>query len=98
MKTGIIRRIDDLGRIVIPREIIRKMNINEGDPLEICLDGDKLYLEKYIASYEYEKHILGIIERLVTDDDLTDEKAKVIQLLKDACLILHPTEKGGVQE
>jgi AbrB family looped-hinge helix DNA binding protein len=98
MKTGIIRRIDDLGRIVIPREIRRKMNINEGDPLEICLDGDKLYLEKYIASYEYEKHILGIIERLVTDDDLTDEKAKAIQLLKDVCLILHPTEKGGVQE
>ena len=95
MKTGIIRRIDDLGRIVIPREVRRKMNINEGDPLEICLDGDKLYLEKYIASYEYEKYILGIIERLVTDGDLTDEKTKVIQLLKDACLILHPTEKGS---
>ena len=98
MKTGIIRRIDDLGKIVIPREIRRKMNINEGDPLEICIDGDKLYLEKYIDSYEYKKHILGIIERLVTDDDLTDEKAKVIQLLKDACLILHPTEKGGAEE
>ena len=97
MKTGIIRRIDDLGRIVIPREIRRKMNINEGDPLEICLDGDKLYLEKYIVSYEYEKRILGIIERLVIDDDLTGEKAKVIQLLKDACLILHPTEKGGAE-
>ena len=98
MKTGIIRRIDDLGRIVVPREIRRKMNINEGDPLEICLDGDKLYLEKYIASYEYEKHILGIVERLLTDDCLIDEKAKVIQLLKDACIILHSTEKGGVQE
>ena len=95
MKTGIIRRIDDSGRIVIPREIRRKMHINEGDPLEICLDGDKLYLEKYIASYEYEKLILGIIESLITDDEFTDEKAKAVSLLKEACLALNPTEKGG---
>lgn len=33
--TGIVRRIDDLGRIVIPKEIRRTMHIREGDPLEI---------------------------------------------------------------
>lgn len=37
--TGIIRRIDDLGRIVIPKEIRRTMRIREGDPFEIFLDG-----------------------------------------------------------
>lgn len=93
MKSGIIRRIDDLGRIVIPRAIRDQVGIKEGDPLEIVVDGDKLYLEKYIASYEYEKHILGIVERIVTDDDLTDEKAKAISLLKDACIAL----KGGAE-
>lgn len=98
MKTGIIRRIDDLGRVVIPKEIRREMQIKEGDPLEICLDGDKLYLERYIASYEYEKHIMGLIERLVTDADLTDEKAKVVSLLKEACCVLHSTEKGSGEE
>lgn len=36
--TGIIRRIDDLGRIVIPKEIRRTMRIREGDPFEIFLD------------------------------------------------------------
>lgn len=36
--TGIIRRIDDLGRIVIPKEIRRTLRIREGDPLEIFLD------------------------------------------------------------
>lgn len=36
--TGIIRRTDDLGRIVIPKEIRRTMNIREGDPLEIFID------------------------------------------------------------
>ena len=46
--TGIIRRIDDLGRIVIPKEIRRNMNIREGDPMEIYLDGDnKVVFEKY---------------------------------------------------
>lgn len=46
--TGIIRRIDDLGRIVIPKEIRRNMNIREGDPMEIYLDGDnRVVFEKY---------------------------------------------------
>lgn len=36
--TGIIRRIDDLGRVVIPKEIRRTLRIREGDPLEIFLD------------------------------------------------------------
>ena len=36
--TGIVRRIDDLGRVVIPKEIRRTMRIREGDPLEIVTD------------------------------------------------------------
>ena len=38
--TGIVRRIDDLGRVVIPKEIRRTMRIREGDPLEIYTDSD----------------------------------------------------------
>ena len=38
--TGIVRRIDDLGRVVIPKEIRRTMRIREGDPLEIFTNGD----------------------------------------------------------
>ena len=38
--TGIVRRIDDLGRVVIPKEIRRTMRIREGDPLEIHTDLD----------------------------------------------------------
>lgn len=92
MKSGIIRRIDDLGRVVIPKEVRRKFNIKEGDPLEICIDGDRLYLEKYIASYEYEQHILHLIDRIVNDSDLTDKKTKAVELLKDACLMLNEDE------
>ena len=47
--TGIVRRIDDLGRIVIPKEIRRTMRIREGDPLEIFTDGDSIIMRKYHA-------------------------------------------------
>lgn len=47
--TGIVRRIDDLGRIVIPKEIRRTMGIREGDPLEIYLTDDKgVVFKKYV--------------------------------------------------
>ncbi len=46
--TGIVRRIDDLGRIVIPKEIRRTMRIHEGDPLEIYTDsGGTVIFKKY---------------------------------------------------
>jgi len=46
--TGIVRRIDDLGRVVIPKEIRRTMRIREGDPLEIFTDRDgEVILKKY---------------------------------------------------
>ena len=46
--TGIVRRIDDLGRVVIPKEIRRTMRIREGDPLEIYTtrDGEVIF-KKY---------------------------------------------------
>lgn len=46
--TGIVRRIDDLGRVVIPKEIRRTLRIREGDPLEIFTDKDgELIFKKY---------------------------------------------------
>ena len=46
--TGIVRRIDDLGRVVIPKEIRRTMRIREGDPLEIFTDNDgEVIVKKY---------------------------------------------------
>ena len=52
--TGIVRRIDELGRVVIPKEIRRTLRIREGDPLELFTDRDELMLKKYspIASVE----------------------------------------------
>ena len=46
--TGIVRRIDELGRVVIPKEIRKSLGIREGDPLEMYTDAEKnLILKKY---------------------------------------------------
>lgn len=50
--TGIVRRIDDLGRVVIPKEIRRNLNIKEGDPLELWVDGKNIVLKRYATSTE----------------------------------------------
>ena len=49
--TGIVRRIDDLGRVVIPKEIRRTMRIREGDPLEIYTEKDgEVYFQKILPN------------------------------------------------
>lgn len=53
MKTGIVRRIDDLGRVVIPKEIRKSLRMNEGDPLEISIANNGLFLERYVPMYEF---------------------------------------------
>mgnify|MGYP002520269703 FL=1 len=47
-ETGMLRRIDELGRIVVPKEVRRTMRIKEGESLEIFIeDTDKIVLKKY---------------------------------------------------
>ena len=63
--TGIVRRIDDLGRIVIPIEIRRDMNIRDGDPLEIFVDKNgEVILKKYSAVAELGPFAQGIVNSL----------------------------------
>ena len=45
--TGIVRKVDELGRIVLPIELRRTLNINIKDPLEIYVDGESIMLKKY---------------------------------------------------
>lgn len=45
--TGIIRKVDELGRIVIPMELRNKLDILEKDPLEIFVEGSSIILKKY---------------------------------------------------
>ncbi len=63
--TGVVRRIDDLGRIVIPKEIRKTLRIKEGDPLEIFTDTDgKVILKKYSPIGELSEFATGYAETL----------------------------------
>ena len=48
--TGIVRKVDELGRIVLPIELRRTLGIAERDPLEIYVDGDTIVIKKYQAT------------------------------------------------
>ena len=63
--TGVVRRIDDLGRIVIPKEIRRTLHIKEGDPLEIFTDKEgEIILKKYSPIGELSEFATGYAETL----------------------------------
>lgn len=87
--TGIIRRIDDLGRVVIPKEIRQNAHIREGDPLEIFLHDGGVLFKKYAPSYRGELsnalHDAAEYYRNVREDQLIairlNEIAKEIQTL-----------------
>ena len=75
--TGIVRRIDDLGRVVIPKEIRRTLRIREGDPLEIFTDREGgIILKKYSPineltgfSREYAESLQDVIGHIILISD-----------------------------
>ncbi len=85
--TGIVRRIDDLGRVVIPKEIRRTMRIREGDPLEIYTDreGEVIFkkyspigeLAAFAAQYAETLHKICDISVIICDRDAVIASAGV---------------------
>ncbi|WP_165887001.1 AbrB/MazE/SpoVT family DNA-binding domain-containing protein [Scopulibacillus darangshiensis] len=70
--TGIVRKVDELGRVVIPIELRRTLGINEKDALEIYVDDDKIILKKYKPSMTCQ------ITGDVSDDNLNIGGGKLI--------------------
>ena len=60
--TGIVRRVDDLGRVVIPKEIRRTLKIREGDPLEIFLEKNCVCFKKYSTLGSFSEDILRVAQ------------------------------------
>ena len=81
--TGIIRRIDDLGRVVIPKEIRRNCNIREGDPLEIFLEDGGVVFKKYSPNYR-DNLVAALRNAADYYDDYEDNRAIAGQLEKIA--------------
>lgn len=82
--TGIIRRIDDLGRIVIPKEIRRTIGIREGEPMEIYIEGNNtVCFRKYKSplSDEFGRLWETIQEQLdVNDNDMREIYSLICRL------------------
>lgn len=96
--TGIIRRIDDLGRVVIPREIRRTLHIIEGDPLELFVEDGAVIFKRYRPSVELAravKEIRNSVDEAALDYP-TERRAEwqtAAQLLEQACAVLQKLEK-----
>ena len=69
--TGIIRRIDDLGRVVIPKEIRRNLHLKEGDPLELFTEDGAVVFRKYsfFAMENYPKKLERILSGMMDKKD-----------------------------
>lgn len=81
--TGIVRRIDDLGRVVIPKEIRKQMNIRVGEPLEIYTEGNCVCFKKYNAGLVQE--IEGLREQVADycdNNEVADLLCKAAELLR----------------
>ncbi len=83
--TGMTRKVDELGRIVIPKEIRRNLGIEEKDSLEIFTEGSNLILRKYEPVSENKIRTQVELEKLLSDLTLEEQKRIVqaaINLLK----------------
>lgn len=89
--TGIVRKLDPLGRIVIPKEVRANLNILERDPLEILISGENIILRRYHSSQSC--HITGKISSdniVLADGKLVISKEGLNQVfseLKDKNII-----------
>ncbi len=85
--TGIVRRIDELGRVVIPKEIRSTLRLKSGDPLEIFTDRDELMLKKYSPIASLDKFSEGTAKSL---NDLSGHLAVIC----DTDEVLHAAGSG----
>ena len=79
--TGVVRRIDDLGRIVIPKEIRRTLRIHDGESLEIFVDNEIITLKKYSSLNELanvSKILVESINKEINKDIIITDRDNVI--------------------
>ena len=78
-QTGVTRKIDELGRIVIPKEIRKNLGIRNGEALEIFTNEDSVILKKYFEVRKYE--------------DLSDKLCELIKNIYNVDLVITDREK-----
>lgn len=91
--TGIVRRIDDLGRVVIPRDIRRTMKIREGDTLEIFLDPlDKMVCFKRYTPLSEHADTLDRLEDWI-EEFMYEDRTKARDLVRQLRAVFQKAER-----
>lgn len=91
-ETGIVRKIDKVGRVVIPKELRWKYNINIGDMVEIYTDQDSVYLKKYDVEsnvMEQVEELYEAVERMEQELKDTKELEQYLEKVKSKLEQLH---------
>lgn len=83
--TGIVRKVDELGRVVLPIELRRNLNINEKDALEIFVDDEKVILKKY----EPADIFTGSMDDLIDYKGKKVSKSSIIEMAQLAGLLIN---------
>ena len=89
--TGVVRKIDELGRIVVPKELRKVLNISSGDDLEIFVENDQIILKKYSVMKNFENEsnkLINSVSSLVNSNLFITDKEVIITHgeLKDALI------------
>lgn len=85
--SGLVRRVDDLGRVVIPKEIRRILCVSEGDPLEIFYDESNVCFRKYNANANYINNLRSIKNVMHVDPEF--DNPEVFNKMKEILSLLE---------
>lgn len=66
--TGIVRRVDELGRVVLPIEMRRSLHISTGDPVEFYVENDGIIIKKYDTVDNMERFLENVEKRIMEDE------------------------------
>lgn len=90
--TGVVRKIDSLGRIVLPTEIRRSLKIGERDSIEIFVEGDKIILRKFVSQNTC------LLTGKIADDNISLRNGKIILSRESAKEILSELHNELIQK
>jgi len=93
--TGIVRRIDDLRNVIIPKEICKILKIREGDQLELYIDGSMICFQKYDSITRYRETLEELISDIHQDYDY-DISIAAKQKLEEVMKLIETEECGDI--
>ena len=91
--TGIVRRIDDLGRVVIPKEVRRTMHIKEGDPLELFMEGEYVCFKRYDSCHPI-RQCLETLQECIADDALLNVDQAEAAAIRSLVMLLNKNKSA----